>query len=105
MKPNIDISPETVASFRKVIEALSSAIGPDGDLEQWLRDQYPMVRKLPDGSYAALMPLMYTTSVILGCTRWGYGSRFCFEERERATEVLNALQSEDDQPTGWIARR
>lgn len=90
-----------------IAELRASAVGPvnTDELVEWLREQYPFVRLLPDGSIACLAPLMFTTSVILGCNRYGYGNRFCFESRERALEVFEALQSEDDEPTGWVARR
>jgi hypothetical protein len=90
-----------------MLTALDEVAGPkDSDeLERWLRSQYHEVRKLPDGSYAALMPLLFTTSLILGCDRWGYSKRFCFESPIRAREVFNALETEDDEPVGYIARR
>jgi hypothetical protein len=82
------------------------AHGPPAELLEWLRDQYEMgVRVLPDGSVAALLPLLTTTSVILGLERWGYARRFCFAEESRAREVFEALQSEDDEPSGFVARR
>lgn len=63
------------------------------------------VRALPDGSVAMLVDLMYTRAICLGATAWGYSSRFCFEDRERATAAFATLQTEDDVPVGWIARR
>jgi hypothetical protein len=63
------------------------------------------VRVLPDGSIACLSSLLTTTGVILGVSRWGWGRRFCYVSPARAREVFEALQSEDDEPTGWIARR
>lgn len=78
---------------------------PEAELLEWLREQYPVVLRLDDGSIAAICPLMFTTSVILGCNRHGYSQRFCFENRAYAREVFDNLKSEDDEPTGWIARR
>lgn len=76
------------------------------ELVEWLREQYPEgVRALPDGSIAALHPLLFTTSVVLGVDRWGYSRRFCFEQESKAREVFEALESEDDEPEGYIARR
>ena len=97
----------TAAQLAEMLALIESAAGPrdPDDLGRWLAAQYPAVRKLSDGSYAALMPLLFTTSVILGCTRWGYSRRFCFESPIRAREVFNALESEDDEPVGYIARR
>lgn len=78
----------------------------EGRLLFWLSEQYPEgVRKLADGSIAAIYPLLTTTSVLLGLDRWGWSRRFCFESPIRAREVFNALESEDDEPVGYIARR
>lgn len=66
---------------------------------------YQAVRILPDGSVAAVGRLLFTTAIYLGCTPWGYDSRFCFESRSLALKRFNELQSEDDVPQGYIARR
>jgi hypothetical protein len=77
----------------------------EANLIRWLQSSYTAVRKLPDGTFACIHPLMFTTSVILDCEWWGYGRRFCFESPGRAREVFDSLESADDEPTGWIARR
>jgi hypothetical protein len=77
----------------------------DVDLADWLATNYERVRQLPDGSFAALSGLAFTTGVYLGVTRWGYERRYCFVSRAEALAALDALQSEDDEPAGWIARR
>lgn len=66
---------------------------------------YQEVRILPDGSIAALGELMFTRAVYLGCDELGWSRRFCFEDRPRANEEFEKLQSQHDTPTGWIARR
>lgn len=63
------------------------------------------VRVLPDGSVALLRELLFTRAICLGCTTWGWASRFCYEDRERASRVFQELQTENDVPTGWVARR
>ena len=78
-------------------ERLAAKLRASGD--------YPAVRVLPDDSVAAVMPLITTTSVILGCTSWGYARRFCFKSPALALQRFVELQSEDDEPEGWIARR
>ena len=75
------------------------------DLAQSLAEQYPVVRLLPDDSYAALLPLIFTTSVVMGLDRWGFAKRYCYTHRADAERALFELKSEDDEPTGWIARR
>lgn len=67
---------------------------------------YVTIRVLPDNTVAATYDLMYTRAIMLdlecnGC----YGRRFCFEDRTLAEQRLQELQSSDDEPQGYIARR
>jgi hypothetical protein len=73
--------------------------------EEWLRMNYREVRKLPDGSYAGIDRLLFTTAIFLDLDRWGWGKRFCFEDHALAAQRFNELQSADDEPQGFIARR
>lgn len=66
---------------------------------------YLRVRVLPDASVAALGDLLYTRSIILGVDKYGWHRRFCFESRALAAQRFEELQSEDDVPEGFIARR
>lgn len=63
------------------------------------------VKVLPDGSVAMLHELLFTRAIHLGCTSWGWSSRFCFEDRARATAAFAELQTENDEPAGCVARR
>lgn len=67
--------------------------------------EYLRVRRLPDGSVAALGDLLFTRAIHLRCDLWGWERRFCFKDRDLAVAQFEALQTEDDEPTGWIARR
>lgn len=75
------------------------------DLLDYLRQQYRAVKVLPDGSIAVQADLLFTRAIILGVDQCGYARRFCFEDKARCDHEYEALQSEDDEPTGWIARR
>ncbi len=66
---------------------------------------YLAIRELPDGTVAAKVELMYTRAIILGCDYAGYESRFCFEDKALADKRFEELQSCDDEPAGFIARR
>lgn len=85
------------------------AASPEGQEDALLaflkRQGYLDARYLPDGSCAALVKLGFTTAVITGVSFSGYASRFCFEDRATAWEQYLSLQSQDDVPEGWIARR
>lgn len=66
---------------------------------------YRRARVLPDGTVAAVLELLFTRSICLGCHEYGYTTRFCFEDRSLADRRFDELQSEDDVPAGHIARR
>lgn len=70
-----------------------------------IKDDYMAVRVLPDGSVAAIGKLVYTTALFLDCDLAGYSHRFCFEDEATAWARFNALQSANDNPPGYIARR
>ena len=70
-----------------------------------LAAHYIAVRVLPDNSVAALGDLITTLSIVLGCAGIGWGRRFCFVDRALADRRFAELQSEDDEPEGFVARR
>ena len=67
--------------------------------------EYIDVKVLPDGSIAALGDLLYTRAIHLGCTQLGWARRFCFSDRTLADKCYAELVSEDDEPSGFTARR
>lgn len=78
------------------------------DLRRWLVNEggFLAVRQLRDGSVAGLLRLMTTLAICLGVSRQcPYERRFCFVDRELAVLRFGELQSEDDTPEGWHARR
>lgn len=68
-------------------------------------NDYVDAKVLPDGSVACLVDLIFTRAIILGCTKNEWSRRFCFEDRSLATLRYEELQSEDDEPQGYVARR
>lgn len=66
---------------------------------------YTHVRVLDDGSVAALLRLMFTTSICVDINWDSWASRYCFKDPAMALEQLNLMKSPDDVPTGFIARR
>lgn len=73
--------------------------------KQLLAEGYLRTRVLSDGSVAAVGDLMFTRALFLGCTPYGWERRFCFEDHELAMKRFEELQSEDDEPAGYIAKR
>jgi hypothetical protein len=66
---------------------------------------YLAVRVLPDATVACLTNLLTTRAILLDVTRTGWGSRFCFADRALAVQRFRELQSADDEPVGYTARR
>lgn len=62
-------------------------------------------RVLEDGTVAGLYDLLFTRAIMLGCTSNGWGSRYCFQDRDLATQRFLELKTEDDVPAGHIASR
>lgn len=66
---------------------------------------YREVKLLKDGSIMAIGDLLFTRAIYMDVSPDGWGRRFCFSDRTLADSEFQRLQSEDEEPTGWIARR
>jgi hypothetical protein len=66
---------------------------------------YREVKLLPDGCIVGIGDLMFTRAIYMNLNRYGWGRRFCFEDRALADEEFAKLHSEDTEPVGWVARR
>jgi hypothetical protein len=66
---------------------------------------YREVRLLPDGSIIAIGDLMFTRAIYMDVSPDGWGRRFCFQDQFLADAEFHRLESEDQEPVGWIARR
>jgi hypothetical protein len=66
---------------------------------------YRDVAMLKDGTIIGIGELMFTRAIYMDIDLYGWGRRFCFEDRDRATEEYAKIRTGDDEPTGWIARR
>jgi len=79
---------------------------PDWITPEWQKENnYISLRALDDGSVIGLYPLLFTLAIIMDIEPWGYRRRFCFEDREKAVSEFARLESGDDEPVGYIARR
>lgn len=63
------------------------------------------VRVLPDHSVAMKFDLLTTRAIALECNDDGYQRRYCFADFDRADAEFAKLQTEDDMPEGWVAKR
>lgn len=66
---------------------------------------YQDVAILKDGTIIGIGELMFTRAIYMDLDLNGWGRRFCFEDRDRATDEYAKIKTGDDEPTGWIARR
>lgn len=66
---------------------------------------YLNVRQLDDGTWIGLLPLLFTTGLHIGLDEVGWSKRYCFENMFDAMKECNKLNSFDDVPVGWIAKR
>lgn len=69
------------------------------------QNYYSDITVLKDGTICAVGELMFTRALYIGLDMYGWEKRFCFDDRERANVELRKLQTADDEPTGYIARR
>lgn len=75
------------------------------ELAEELRPFYLKVKVLDDFTVACLSDLLFTRAIILVTDRNACVARYCFEDRARADAEFEKLESEDDVPKGFIARR
>ena len=68
-------------------------------------NNYTNLRELPDGTVAGLQKLLFTTAICTGLDSFGWAYRWCFDDPALAASELAKLESMDDEPTGYIARR
>lgn len=66
---------------------------------------YQDVRQLDDGTIVGIGRLLYTTAIYMDLSLWGWGQRFCYDKAELAVAEYRKLQTGNDEPEGWIARR
>lgn len=75
------------------------------DIKEMGQGSYRDMRVLEDGTIVGIGELMFTRAIYMDMHRYGWGRRFCFEDKAKATEEYAKLTSGDDEPVGWTARR
>ena len=82
-------------------------MGEDEALRQRIQQlgNYLAVDFLRDGTIIGMGDLMFTRAIYIDMDLYGWGKRFCFEDKDRAVEEYMKLKTGDDEPTGWVARR
>ena len=63
-------------------------------------------RRLPDGTYVGIKPLLFTIALCVGTTESdAYERRYCYENSSDCISEFQTMQNRDHEPTGWVARR
>jgi hypothetical protein len=76
------------------------------DLISFLAEQgYENLRELEDGTVVGTQELMFTTAICIDLNWQSWDKRFCFKEKSLAISEIAKLQTCDDEPTGYVARR
>ena len=66
---------------------------------------YTHVRKLPDGKWAGILPLVGTTAIAVDINAVSLRYRFCFDDKNLLYKAFIEMESVEDIPIGWIACR
>lgn len=66
---------------------------------------YREVRALADGTIVGIGELMFTRAIYMDMHLYGWGRRFCFQDKALADKEFERLSDGDHEPVGWIARR
>lgn len=76
------------------------------DLKQFLLDEdYIAPRQLPNGQWAAIGSLIFTSGLFVGLTKYGYDRRYCYEHQHEALAALDKWNGEGDPPGMWIKEK
>lgn len=63
-------------------------------------------KRLPDGTYAGVLPLMFTYAICLGVTyEASHAKRYCYEDTTTCLHEYGQVASYNDEPQGWVALR
>ncbi|WP_417546484.1 hypothetical protein [Marinobacter sp.] len=83
--------------------------GQQDEFTEWMRGpeaRFIGAKRLPDGTYAGVLPLLFTYAICLGVSYTdAYKKRFCYNDTSTCLHEYSQLASFDDEPSGWVARR
>lgn len=96
------------------MESVYETLNPQGpgqqdEFTEWMRGpkaRFVGAKRLQDGTYAGVQPLMFTYAICLGVTHEAaYQKRFCYEDTAVCLHEYSQLACINDEPSGWVARR
>lgn len=66
---------------------------------------YSYPRRLPDGRWCGIQPMLYTGGLFVGLDAVGYAYRYCYETVAEAALALAIWDGEGHPPGAWIKRK
>lgn len=91
---------------------LNTVLSPDDMQDDFTRELlqedfgFIGAKRLEDGTYVGLIRLYSTVAICIGVDRYSaYRRRYCYKDLGACLAAYKALQTGDDVPKGWIARR
>ncbi|MPQ69497.1 hypothetical protein [Pseudomonas sp. MWU12-2323] len=86
-----------------------SGFGQQDEFTDWMRSAaagFVGAKRLPDGTYCGVLPLIFTYAICLGVTyEAAYQKRFCYKDTPVCLHEYSKLASFNDEPKDWVARR
>jgi hypothetical protein len=73
--------------------------------EKLVELQYENPRQLPDGRWAALMRMMFTTGLYIVEDEFSWSTRWCYERFSDALHALETWDGTGDPPGDWIVQK
>ena len=74
-------------------------------LELLAREGYRNLKKMPNGEWAGIQNMLFTTALVIGLDEIGCRTRFCFETAEAAEVSLAEWEGEGFPPGWWIKQK
>jgi len=66
---------------------------------------YTNPKRLPDGKWAAIKDMMFTTGLFYNLDMAGYERRWCYETHQEALDALNEWDGTGKPSGNWLAEK
>ena len=78
----------------------------DSELKTFLESEgYENLRKLPDGMWIGIMPMLFTTGLFVGLDQRGWDRRYCYEHEKDAARAAFEWDGQGAPPGPWIKEK
>ena len=93
---------------QKTVNEVLNPPDAQDDFTEWMRTQacFHGAKRLPDGTYAGVVRLMFTFAICIGVTQdRAYARRYCYDSGPDVLAEYEALTCFESEPRGWVATR